>query len=134
MKSEPLTLSTELRVSVPSENETVCVLRRALALLGPNGENWHGGTGHDSPHCLLKPNRSDYRYSYCAIGALRLAESGDLNCVISSPIYDAIQAAVVPAGFRGLAHFSDTRGRTFSEVRAMVLRAIALSGERITAL
>lgn len=95
----------------PVENETQSVLRRALALLGPNGEYWCKRSGG-----WVGPR-------FCVEGAImRVTKLNDAE-IIGTPAYIAFSDAagsVVPWAWNDFA-------KDFSEVRAMFLRAIELA-------
>lgn len=99
-------------VESPAENETQKVLRMALELLGPNGENWAKGRGYDcdtlpeGSYCALTAMNADGRYSPAFCSARDLLER-----ILGEQVYV----------------WNDRPERTFLEVRAMFERAIELA-------
>lgn len=127
MKITEIEVTRQLESLVPSgpvlhpENETQRVLRKALELLGPNGERWHQGSCH-----------TDGCEQMCAGWAVRAVlgvdwrETNRMAWVAheSHPSLLALDRACPQYG--SYITFND-KAASFSEVRAMFERAITLA-------
>jgi hypothetical protein len=132
------------------ENATQRVLRRALELLGPNGEHWMKGDYRQFLGRYIKRpplealyvvpddlSASDYcvtyevenRYAYCSLGAVRevIGHSEFFRASPNVGWCDSLRAAALERGFPTAWHLND-EATYFSEVRAMFERAIVLAG------
>jgi hypothetical protein len=98
-------------------NETQRVLRRALELLGPNGEHWGRGVFRDDG----KPSWCEGSQTLCILTAIGTLEPST---------YEARQAAVhAVSGVVGIhiATFND-RAASFADVKGALESAIVLAG------
>lgn len=103
-------------------NETQRVLKEALRLLGPNGENWQ------------KNDRGDGAGPYCALGAIGAVALRHTRFDSWMCHHPAVQALYVAAertlpersGGAAVAHVNN-EAASFSEVRAMFELAITLA-------
>lgn len=97
---------------VPQElNETQRVLKRALELLGPNGENWVRRCG-------------DCDTTFCTLNALGVAGADHIHY----PDHPAARALASAHGdFSRIAPWNDDPDRTFADVKALYEKAIALA-------
>lgn len=111
MKLTPDEINRALE-TVVEENEAQKTLRRALAVLGSNGEHWC--------KCLLH----DGRGNYCSIGALEMASEGRVD--FSAMPYLALKAATTNE-IGSIIIENDTASNFFT-VRDMFLRAIEIAG------
>jgi hypothetical protein len=87
--------------------KTSTILRRALRLLGPNGERW----GRGAYRIIV-----GRKVCYCAIGAIRKISEGDFRAEIT--LADSIQSPVSSVG-----DWND-RARSFVTIRRGFERAI----------
>lgn len=85
-------------------------LKKALELLGPNGENWIQGTYHvwDEARAVVK---------YCGLGACRKSGLGGFGLELAEYI-PAVSA------YSTYWQWQDAPERTFSEVREVFQKAI----------
>lgn len=91
------------------DNAAQTVLRRALALLGPNGENWVRGTYRDG-------------HKYCSVGAITEA----IGCSLSVGEYWI--KSNIPGYRTGRIASMNDRAPSFSEVREMFEQMIVAAG------
>lgn len=110
-------------VEKPALNETQLVLSRALALLGPNGENWFKGSA-----C------NDEETAFCAMGAVYLAMGRRAQGVMTTPMghgglpCELMHQASVEGYGEYMGIVNDKRGTPFAAIRSVFLRAIELAG------
>lgn len=121
MKISDIEIARQLETAIPdapAENETQAVLRRALELLGPNGEHWFQGT-----YC------NDTRDKFCILGVVRVAAGYsplDNSSQMSRQLDGVFDALIAAAGTNRPEQFNDT-AECFAPVRAMLERAITLA-------
>lgn len=110
------TLAPEKPLLHPELNETQLVLKRALELLGPNGERW---TQQRAYVCDA---------GYCAIGAVGSVMQEDPHDVHRAGAKHRIHRLLMEAiGGHQEVTLANDAAKSFSEVRTMFLRAIELA-------
>jgi hypothetical protein len=97
-------------------NETQQLLRDALNLLGPVGENWIQGSWAE---------KVDGRRCYCAVGAVDAAAGWTRD---STGAYRALNLAMSPER-ASIPLYNDHPGTTFDDIKRLFERAVERAGQ-----